>query len=120
MTAADADLVIEAVIEGRKIGGQLFQDLNKAYRPDLVFATNTSTLSVAEFAVLSGRAERFLGCFGCGNCTFTCPNSAMTLQRRQKEIVPPRDSDHLYDVILANKKGPFDKAAPMAKLMLKI
>jgi hypothetical protein len=44
----------------------------------------------------------------------------MTLQWRQKEIVPPRDSDHLYDVIMADKKGPFDKAALIAKLMLKI
>lgn len=59
--ASDADLVIEAVIEDRKIKGELFQNLNKICQPGTVFATNTSTLSVTDLATLSGRPEKFLG-----------------------------------------------------------
>jgi 3-hydroxyacyl-CoA dehydrogenase len=59
--ASEADLVIEAVIEDRKIKGELFQNLNKICQPVTVFATNTSTLSVTDLATLSGRPEKFLG-----------------------------------------------------------
>jgi 3-hydroxybutyryl-CoA dehydrogenase len=57
----DVDLVIEAVIEDRKIKGDLFQNLNSICKPETVFATNTSTLSVTELATLSGRPDKFLG-----------------------------------------------------------
>jgi 3-hydroxyacyl-CoA dehydrogenase len=59
--ASDADLIIEAVIEDRKIKGELFQNLNKICKPGTIFATNTSTLSVTDLATLSGRPEKFLG-----------------------------------------------------------
>ena len=53
--ARDADLVIEAVIEERASKGDLFKNLNGICAPDTVFATNTSTLSVSDLAVLSER-----------------------------------------------------------------
>jgi len=59
--ASDSDLVIEAIIEDRKIKGNLFQNLNKICGPETVFATNTSTLSVTDLATLSGRPKKFLG-----------------------------------------------------------
>lgn len=59
--ASDVDLVIEAVVENREIKSKLFGDLNKACKPDTVFATNTSTLSVTALGTLSGRPSRFLG-----------------------------------------------------------
>jgi 3-hydroxybutyryl-CoA dehydrogenase len=59
--AKHVDLVIEAVIEDRKIKGDLFQDLNRICQSGTIFATNTSTLSVTELATLSGRPEKFLG-----------------------------------------------------------
>jgi 3-hydroxyacyl-CoA dehydrogenase len=59
--ASDADLVIEAVIEDRKIKGELFRNLNTICSPETTFATNTSTLSVTDLASLSGRPEKFLG-----------------------------------------------------------
>jgi ferredoxin len=43
-------------------------------------------------------------CIGCGNCVVTCPTGAMSLLKKEKEIVPPRDYEDLYDVIMANKK----------------
>lgn len=55
------DLVVEAVVEDRTIKTDLFRNLNRICRKETVFATNTSTLSVTELAVLSGRPGRFLG-----------------------------------------------------------
>jgi 3-hydroxyacyl-CoA dehydrogenase len=59
--ANDSDLVIEAVIESRKIKGELFQALNRICSPNTVFATNTSTLSVTDLGTLSGRPFKFIG-----------------------------------------------------------
>jgi uncharacterized Fe-S center protein len=58
-------------------------------------------------------------CIGCGNCVVTCPTGAMSLLKKEKEIVPPQDSESLYDVIMANKKGTLGKIKLAAKLMLK-
>ncbi|HJX23504.1 MAG TPA: 4Fe-4S dicluster domain-containing protein [Candidatus Bathyarchaeia archaeon] len=58
-------------------------------------------------------------CIGCGNCVVTCPTGAMSLLKKEKEIVPPRDSEGLYEVIMANKKGPLGKIKLATKLMFK-
>ena len=59
--ASGADLVIEAIVEDRRIKGDLFAGLHHICPPETVFATNTSTLSVTDLAALSGRPTRFLG-----------------------------------------------------------
>jgi 3-hydroxyacyl-CoA dehydrogenase len=78
----DVDLVIEAVIEDRKIKGDLFQNLNSICKHETVFATNTSTLSVTELATLSGRPDKFLGLH------FFNPVPAMKLV----EVIPGLDT----------------------------
>ena len=60
-TPHSSDLVIEAIIEERKIKGDLFRSLNRLCHPESVFATNTSSLSVTDLAFISGRPDRFLG-----------------------------------------------------------
>nr|MDT0658325.1 3-hydroxybutyryl-CoA dehydrogenase [Micromonospora sp. DSM 115978] len=57
----DVDLVIEAVPEKLHIKRQLFGELDRICRPDTVLATNTSSLSVTEIAVATGRPERVVG-----------------------------------------------------------
>jgi Pyruvate/2-oxoacid:ferredoxin oxidoreductase delta subunit len=42
-------------------------------------------------------------CIGCGNCVAACPSGAMSLMRKEKETIPPVDSEHLYDAIMAGK-----------------
>ena len=45
---ADCDLVIEAAIENMEIKKQTFKELDEICKPDAIFATNTSSLSITE------------------------------------------------------------------------
>jgi 3-hydroxybutyryl-CoA dehydrogenase len=47
---ADCDLVIEAIVEELAPKQELFAELERVCRPDVVLATNTSALSVTEIA----------------------------------------------------------------------
>ncbi len=38
-------------------------------------------------------------CIGCGNCVTVCPAEAVKLNKKQKETVPPEDSEALYQQI---------------------
>ncbi len=56
-----ADFVIEAVPEDMRLKLDIFARLDATCRPDVVLATNTSALSVAEIAAATGRPQRVLG-----------------------------------------------------------
>lgn len=58
---ADSDVVIEAVTENVKIKQELFAELGKKARPETIFATNTSSISITFLAASSGRPEKFVG-----------------------------------------------------------
>ncbi len=58
-------------------------------------------------------------CIGCGNCIVTCPTGALSLVRKKEETAPPQDSEDLYEVIMAHKKGRLGKLKLTTKLMLK-
>ena len=45
---ADCDLVIEAAIENMEIKKQTFKELDEICKPEAIFATNTSSLSITE------------------------------------------------------------------------
>ena len=45
---ADCDLVVEAALEKMDVKKNLFKDLSKICKPDTMFATNTSSLSITE------------------------------------------------------------------------
>jgi 3-hydroxybutyryl-CoA dehydrogenase len=61
----DCDIVIEAVFEDLRVKHALLAGLHRVCRPDAIFASNTSTLSITEIAAGSGRAERFVGMHFC-------------------------------------------------------
>ncbi len=42
-------------------------------------------------------------CIGCGNCVAICPASAVTLHKKEKELVPPKDWNALYASIMTKK-----------------
>lgn len=58
---AGADLVIEAVFEDMKVKKEVFARLDKAARPGVVLASNTSTLSIDEIASATARPELVIG-----------------------------------------------------------
>jgi 3-hydroxybutyryl-CoA dehydrogenase len=58
---ADSDLIIEAVIEDLEVKSALWSELNRIARPDAIFASNTSSLTIVAMATASGRADRMLG-----------------------------------------------------------
>ncbi|ELZ34951.1 3-hydroxyacyl-CoA dehydrogenase [Halogeometricum pallidum JCM 14848] len=60
-SAADADVVIEAVPEKMDIKKDVYTELEAAAPDRAVFATNTSSLSVTELAEVTERPERFCG-----------------------------------------------------------
>ncbi len=62
---ASCDIVIEAVFENLKVKHDLLAQLNKACKPETIFASNTSTLSITEIAAGSGRDEKFVGMHFC-------------------------------------------------------
>ena len=59
--SADADLVIEAIIENAEIKKDLFRTLDGICKPDAILATNTSSISITELANCVSHKERFIG-----------------------------------------------------------
>jgi len=57
----DADLVVEAVPEHLDLKRHVFAQLDAVCRADAILATNTSSLSVTEIAVSTGRPSRVVG-----------------------------------------------------------
>jgi len=60
-TFKDADLVIEAAVEDMELKKQVFTELNIICKPETIFATNSSSLSITEIAAASGRPAQFIG-----------------------------------------------------------
>jgi len=58
---ADCDLVLESVVEDLAVKKELFQQLDGVVKAEGILATNTSTLSVVELAVTTGRPEQVVG-----------------------------------------------------------
>jgi 3-hydroxybutyryl-CoA dehydrogenase len=59
--AKDCDLVIEAAVENMEIKKQVFSELEAICKPEAIFATNTSSLSITELATSTKRPDRFIG-----------------------------------------------------------
>ena len=62
---ADCDLVIEAIFENLEVKQQLFAKLNEICKPETIFASNTSTLSITQIAGGCGRENRVVGMHFC-------------------------------------------------------
>jgi 3-hydroxybutyryl-CoA dehydrogenase len=58
---ADADLVIEAVFEDRGVKKDLYAKLEGICGPDVLFASNTSTIPITELAGYTKRPTKFIG-----------------------------------------------------------
>ena len=60
---ADADIIIEAIIENLPIKRETYAKLDQLCKPETIFASNTSSLSVTEMMTATGveRQRRFVG-----------------------------------------------------------
>ena len=86
---ADCDLVIEAITEDLDRKLEMWKQVDEIVKPDAFFATNTSSLAVADQAAVTGRGERFLGLH------FFNPAQVMPLL----EVVRAEDTDDAaYDL----------------------
>ncbi len=57
----EVDFVIEAVVENEEAKIALFQKLDKVCPPEVIFASNTSSISITRMAARTSRAPRFIG-----------------------------------------------------------
>lgn len=55
------DFVIEAVVENAGLKKKLFAELDSLCPPDVIFATNTSSISITELAAATRRPDRLIG-----------------------------------------------------------
>ena len=58
---AGADVVVEAVTEDLDVKNALWTELDALCGPDTIFASNTSSLTIAAMAAATARADRFVG-----------------------------------------------------------
>ncbi len=57
----ECDLVVEAASEKFEIKADLFRELDAICRPEVILATNTSSISITKIAAVTKRAEKVIG-----------------------------------------------------------
>jgi 3-hydroxybutyryl-CoA dehydrogenase len=57
----DCDIVIEAVTEDLEVKNALWRQLDALCPPETIFASNTSSLTIADMAAATSRPERMVG-----------------------------------------------------------
>jgi 3-hydroxybutyryl-CoA dehydrogenase len=58
---AVCDFVIEAATEKFEIKAEIFRDLDKVCRPEVILASNTSSISITRIGALTKRADKVIG-----------------------------------------------------------
>jgi 3-hydroxybutyryl-CoA dehydrogenase len=58
---ADCDFIVEAATEKFEIKGEIFRDLDRLARPEVILASNTSSISITKLAALTERPDRVIG-----------------------------------------------------------
>jgi 3-hydroxybutyryl-CoA dehydrogenase len=58
---ADCDIVIEAATENEEVKRKIFDALHPVLRPEVMIASNTSSISITRLAAATDRPEKFIG-----------------------------------------------------------
>src|SRR5246500_1811054 len=58
---AECDFVVEAATEKFEIKTEIFRDLDRVTRPEIILASNTSSISITKLAALTKRPEKVIG-----------------------------------------------------------
>jgi len=97
----DVDLVIEAIFEDMNVKKETFKKLDASTRPDVILATNTSSLPIIEIAVNTKRPDKVVGMH------FFNPVPIMKLVEIIKTIATSDESvEFVYDFAKALGKEP--------------
>ena len=59
--ASDADVVVEVIIELLEVKKKVFQELETIVKPECLFFSNTSGVSITAMAAVTRRPEKFIG-----------------------------------------------------------
>ena len=98
---ADADLVIEAASEDMNLKKEVFAELAKICKPETIFATNTSSLSITEIAACTDRPAQFIGMH------FFNPAPVMKLVEVIKgQMTSEETSNKIFELATAIGKSP--------------
>ncbi len=58
---ADCDLAVEAATEKFEIKAEIVRDLDRIMKPEVILASNTSSISITKMAALTKRADKVIG-----------------------------------------------------------
>jgi 3-hydroxybutyryl-CoA dehydrogenase len=58
---ADCDFIVEAATEKFEIKAEIFRDLDRLARPEVILASNTSSISITKLGALTQRPDRVIG-----------------------------------------------------------
>ncbi len=58
---SDCELVVEAATEKFEVKSELFRDLDRLLKSDVILATNTSSISITKLAALTKRPDKVIG-----------------------------------------------------------
>ncbi len=58
---AECDVIVEAATEKFEIKTEIFRDLDRLARPEVILASNTSSISITKLAALTRRPEKVIG-----------------------------------------------------------
>jgi 3-hydroxybutyryl-CoA dehydrogenase len=58
---AEADIVVEAAIENIELKRKIFTELDELCRPEVILASNTSSISITEIGAATGRPDKVIG-----------------------------------------------------------
>lgn len=58
---ADCDFIVEAATERFAIKMEIFRDMDRLARPEVILASNTSSISITKLAALTKRPEKVIG-----------------------------------------------------------
>jgi 3-hydroxybutyryl-CoA dehydrogenase len=58
---ADCDFIVEAATEKFEVKSEIFRDLDRLARPEVILASNTSSISITKLAALTKRPDKVIG-----------------------------------------------------------
>jgi 3-hydroxybutyryl-CoA dehydrogenase len=58
---ADCDIVIEAIVENAELKRETYAQLDGIVKPEAIFASNTSSLTITELSMATARPKQFVG-----------------------------------------------------------